>query len=66
MCRDKDVWVLGAKGSRMGAVLNGVRRVLNVALACCRAVRAQAPLACQPLPAARLLSQPVGAGAQMC
>ena len=66
MCRDKDVGVLGAKGSRVGAVQNGVRRVLNVALACCRTVWAQAPLPCQLLPATRLLSQPVGAGAQLC
>ena len=63
--RNKKIGILGTKGSGPRAVQNGMRRVLNVALACRRAVRAQALATRHPLPPASLLRQPMGAGAQL-
>ena len=65
MCRIRLGAILGAKGSSAGAVENGMARVLKVALACRRTVRAHALAARQPLPPAGLLSQPVRAGARL-
>ena len=52
---------LAPKSRCAGAVQDGVRNILHMASALRQATRAQAVVALQQQPAARLLSQPVGA-----
>ena len=56
---------LAPKSRCARAVQDGVRNILHMASALRSAMRAQAVAALQPQPAARLLSQPVGAAAQL-
>lgn len=65
MLRNKKNGILGTKGSGPRAVQNGMRRVLNAALTCRRAMRAQALATRQLLPPTSLLRQPMRAGAQL-
>ena len=56
---------LAPKSRCAEAVQDGVRSILHMVSAICQAMRAHAVVALQPHPAARLLSQPVGATAQL-
>jgi hypothetical protein len=55
----------GTQWSSVGAMENSMCNILYIALGPCQAVRAEAVLLLLPLPATRLLRQPMRASAQL-